>query len=162
MRFDPYDMSRLLPDWQSEAHVTLAPADSLLWARFLAWLRSGHFDRQLAVAATVHASTPLAVHADRVTSLSERENVARAFRRCVRDAYSDPPVRTSRIEVDASGVVAAEEIIDSITLRLHSPRPVTARGMARLRLLLADGGGPLYRYGRGDLEGRLTAAFVAL
>lgn len=47
-------------------------------------------------------------------------------------------------------------------LRLHSPRPVTARGMARLRLLLADGGGPLYRFGRGDLEGRLMAAFAAL
>jgi hypothetical protein len=48
------------------------------------------------------------------------------------------------------------------TLRLHSQRPVTARGMAELRLLLADGGGPLYRYGRGDLRGRLAAAFGSL
>jgi hypothetical protein len=53
-------------------------------------------------------------------------------------------------------------MIDDITLRLHSPRQVTARGMALLRILLADGGGPLYRYGRGDLYGKLTAAFTAL
>lgn len=35
-------------------------------------------------------------------------------------------------------------------------------GVARLRLLLADGAGPMYRYGRGDLEGRLGAALAAL
>ena len=155
-------MSRLLQDWQSEAHVTLAPADPMLWARFMAWLRSGHCDRQLSVGTTPEAGTPLAVHAGRLTSTREREDVARALRRCIRDAYCEPPFRTSRIQVDASAVVGAEEIIDSITLRLHSPRPVTARGMAQLRLLLADGGGPLYRYGRGDLEGRLRAAFSSL
>ena len=88
--------------------------------------------------------------------------MARAFRRCIKDAHSESPFRSSRIELNAPDVVAAEEIIDSITLRLHSPRPVTARGMARLRIVLADGSGPLYRYGRGDLEVRLTAAFAAL
>jgi hypothetical protein len=53
MRFDPFEMARLLPEWQSEAHVTLAPADSMLWARLVAWLRAGHYDRLLAVATTV-------------------------------------------------------------------------------------------------------------
>ena len=59
-------------------------------------------------------------------------------------------------------ITAAEDVIDQITLRLHSPRPVNARGMARLRLLLSDGDGPVYRFGRGDLEGRLGAALAAL
>ena len=49
-----------------------------------------------------------------------------------------------------------------MTLRLQSPRPVSARGMARLRLLLSDGVGPLYQFGRGDLAGRLGAALAAL
>jgi hypothetical protein len=53
-------------------------------------------------------------------------------------------------------------VIDAVTLRLHSPRPVAARGMARLRQLMSDGTGPMYRYGRGDLEGRLGAALAAL
>ena len=52
-------------------------------------------------------------------------------------------------------------MIDAITLRLHSPRSVSARGMARLRVVLADGCGPMYRDGRGDLTGRLGAAHAA-
>ena len=145
-----------------DAHLALAPADSLLWARIVAWLRAGHYDRRLSFGATVHAGMPLAIHAERLTSIREREGLARAFRRCVKDARSDSPFRSGRIEVNAPNIVAAENIIDSVTLRLHSPRPVSARGIARLRLLLTDGTGPLYRYGRGDLEGRLTAAFAAL
>jgi hypothetical protein len=39
---------------------------------------------------------------------------------------------------------------------------VNALGVARLRQLLSDGCGPLYRYGRGDLEGRLGAALAAM
>jgi hypothetical protein len=34
--------------------------------------------------------------------------------------------------------------------------------MARLRQVLADGTGPFYRYGRGDLNGRLGAALAEL
>jgi hypothetical protein len=36
----PVEVSRLLPEWQSESNFTLAPIDSLLWARIVAWLRS--------------------------------------------------------------------------------------------------------------------------
>ena len=68
----------------------------------------------------------------------------------------------SRIPVNAPNIVAAADVIDAVTLRLHSPRPVGARGVARLRRLLADGSGPLYRYGSGDLTGRLRAALAAL
>ncbi|GFG55541.1 hypothetical protein [Mycolicibacterium agri] len=53
-------------------------------------------------------------------------------------------------------------MIDAITLRLHSPRPVTAMGMARLRRLFADGAGPMYAGGRGDLDGRLDAVLDVL
>ncbi len=59
-------------------------------------------------------------------------------------------------------ITAAEHLIDQVTLRLHSPRPVSALGMARLRLILSDGTGPLYRFGRGDLAGRLGAALAEL
>ena len=69
---------------------------------------------------------------------------------------------SSRVPLNVPNIAAAEDRIDQVTLRLHSPRPVTARGVARLRLLLADGAGPMYRYGRGDLEGRLGAALAAL
>jgi hypothetical protein len=47
-------------------------------------------------------------------------------------------------------------------LLLHSPRPVRARGVARLRLLLSDGTGPLYRSGRGSLAAELRGVLAAL
>lgn len=162
MRFDPDDVSGLLPEWQSESQGTLAPADSLLWARVVAWLRPGHYDRRLSLGAIVHAATPLAFHAERLTSVRERESVARAFRRCIEDAHGGSAFRSVRPEINAGEIIAAENVIDDITLRLHTQRPVTARGMAELRLLLGDGGGPLYRYGRGDLRERLAAANSSL
>jgi hypothetical protein len=36
------------------------------------------------------------------------------------------------------------------------------RGMARLRILLADGRGPLYRSGAGSLNAALKGALAAL
>ena len=66
------------------------------------------------------------------------------------------------IPVHRAGVVAAEELIDDVTLVLHSPRPVRARGMARLRLLLSDGAGPLYRPGSGSLIAELRGVLAAL
>lgn len=162
MRPDPYDMSRPLPNWQSETHFAVPPADSLLWPRIVAWLRARHFDRRLAVGETFDAGTPMAIHAEKLTSVREREAIARAFRRSVRDAYSDSLFRSTRIEINAREIVGAEDVIDAVTLRLHSPRPVSAMGMARLRLVLGDRSSPLYRYGRGDLTARLSAAFAVL
>jgi len=40
--------------------------------------------------------------------------------------------------------------------------PVRARGMARLRILLSDGRGPLYRTGRGTLGAALRGVLAAL
>ena len=162
MRFDPDDASGLLPEWQSESQIMLAPAESQLWAR-----SSRGCDR-----ATTTAGSPSALPC---TPTLRWRFTPRDSPRCANGkAWPAPsaaastthtvgqPFRSVRPEIDAVHVVAAEDIIDDITLRLHSQRPVTALGMAELRLLLADGGGPLYRYGRGDLRGRLAAAFDSL
>ena len=61
-----------------------------------------------------------------------------------------------------ANIASAEALIDEVTLRLHAPHPVSARGRAQLRQLLSDGTGPLYRYGSGDLAGRLGAVLAAL
>ena len=132
-----------------------------LVARVIARLRTDKFDHQLAVGVPAPAGSALAVHQARLTSTAEREAIARSLRRAVRDAHTGA-VFSSRIPVHPRNVAAAEEVIDRITLRLHSPRPVSARGMARLRRVLSDGTGPLYWYGKGDLSGRLGAALAAL
>ncbi|HKP41858.1 hypothetical protein [Mycobacterium sp.] len=133
-----------------------------LAARFIAWLRAGKFDDLLAVGVPAPAGSALAVHQARLTSATEREAVARTLRQAVHEAHADGALLSPRIPVHPNNIAAAEELIDRITLQLHSPRPVGARGMARLRRVLSDGCGPLYRYGRGDLTGRLGAALAEL
>jgi hypothetical protein len=132
-----------------------------LVARVIARLRADKFDDQLAVGVPAPVGSALAVHQARLTSTAEREAIARSLRVAVRDAHAKVAF-SSRIPVHPRNVAAAEELIDRITLRLHSPRPVRARGMARLRRVLSDGAGPLYWYGKGDLTGRLGAALAEL
>jgi hypothetical protein len=131
-----------------------------LAARVTARLRGHHLDRQLAVGVPAAAGSALQVHQARLTSVAEREAIARALRQAVQDSGIAP--LSSRIPVHPTNVAAAEDLIDTITLRLHSPRPASARGMARLRLVLSDGCGPMYKFGQGDLRGRLGAALAAL
>jgi hypothetical protein len=133
---------------------------------FGAWLGSKVFarrlDREVEAGLRAHVGTSLALHVARLTSTREREQIARAFRRHVRDA--DRPYRglTSRVMVDRAGVLAARDLIDEVNLRLLSLHPVRARGMARLRLLLTDGAGPLYTPWSGSLAVELRGALAAL
>jgi hypothetical protein len=131
-------------------------------ARLIARLRAGKFDRLIAVGVRGAEGTPLAAHEERLTSVGEREAIARSLRQAVSDARGGGVLISSRVPLHIPNVTAAEDMIDAVTLRLHSPRPVSARGMARLRQVLADGTGPFYRYGRGDLNGRLGAALAEL
>lgn len=130
--------------------------------RVMARLHAARYDRMLAVGVAAVEGSPLAVHAARLMSVDERETIARSLRRTLDDARNRMAPASSRIQLNIPNIIAAGDRIDQVTQRLHSPRPVAARGIARLRILLADGAGPMYRYGRGDLEGRLGAAFAAL
>ncbi|MBY0289916.1 MAG: hypothetical protein K2X52_22660 [Mycobacteriaceae bacterium] len=149
--------SDVLPAREAEA----LPRPSL-WSRLTARLRADRYDRLLAVGVPAPEGSALAAHEARLTSTAEREAIARSLRATVADARGRGPLLTSRVPLHVPNIAAAEDVIDAITLRLHSPRPVSARGMARLRQILGDGAGPLYRYGRGDLRGRLGAALAAL
>jgi len=156
--------NRISPDLFSVAGEALgrtAAHRPSVVARVIARLRADKFDHQLAVGVPAPAGSALAVHQARLTSTTEREAVARSLRQAVNDARSGA-VFSSRIPLHSRNISAAEELIDRITLRLHSPRPVSARGMARLRRVLSDGSGPFYWYGKGDLAGRLGAALAAL
>ena len=125
-------------------------------------LRAPRFDRALAVGVPAPVGGALAAHAARLTSVAERQAVARALRRAVATRTTTPR-DTVRARADAPGQHrlgrGADRCGDTATA---CAQPVGARGMARLRQLLSDGTGPLYRYGRGDLAGRLGAALAAL
>ncbi len=133
-----------------------------LTARLIARLWAGKFDRLIAVGVRGTEGSAIAAHEERLTSVAEREAMARSLRQALIDARGGGILMSSRVPLHIPNVTAAEDMIDAVTLRLHSPRPVSARGMARLRQILTDGTGPLYRYGRGDLNGRLGAALAEL
>jgi hypothetical protein len=157
--------NKIPADVLSTAYATVRreaiPRPSLS-ARLAARLQAGRLDRLLAVGVPAPVGSALAAHEARLTSMAEREAIARSLRATVVDARGRGFVLSSRIPPHAPNITAAEDVIDAVTLRLHSPRPVSARGMARLRQILSDGTGPLYRYGSGDLRGRLGAALAAL
>lgn len=153
----PLDLVSIAGTVQREA---AAPRVSLT-ARLGARLRADKYDRMLAVGVQATPGSALQAHERRLTSTAERETLARALRAAVADSRDGAPL-SSRVPLNVPNISAAADVIDAITLRLHAPRPVSARGMARLRLILGDGSGPLYRYGRGDLAGRLGAALAAL
>ena len=130
--------------------------------RVIARVKANKFDRMLAVGVPAPEGSALALHAARLTSADEREAISLSLLSTVDDARNRDALISGRISLNVPNITAAQDRIDQVTLRLHSPRPVTSRGVARLRVLLADGAGPMYRYGRGDLEGRLGAALAAL
>jgi hypothetical protein len=138
------------------------PASAPLLTRLTARLLANSYDRKLASGAVVAPGTALAVHARRLITVAERESVARSFRTALREARKPLTPWTARSWTHRPNVNAAAGAIDAVTLHLHSPRPVSAEGMARLRLLLSDGTGPLYICGRGDLVSALRTALSAL
>ena len=157
--------NKISPDLFSSASDVLRRTTASrpsLRARMTARLRAQHLDRQLAVGVPAVAGSALAVHQARLTSVAEREAIARTLRQAVTEVRAGRGPMSSRVGLHSTNIEAAEDVIDAITLRLHSPRPVGARGMARLRAIMSDGCGPMYRYGRGDLSGRLGAALAAL
>lgn len=133
-----------------------------LTARIAAWTFAGRLDQQLALGFAGKPGTPLAAHARRLESPRERRSIACSFERTVADAHDGSAWRTGRIPLHRNNIRTAQDTVQVIIDRLRSPRPVQARGMARLRRVLADGGGPLYEFGAGDLDGRLRAALCAL
>lgn len=105
-------------------------------------MRAGQLDQQIETGARgsrVPADSALAAHLERITSRAEREQLAAAL-------------------LDAP----ASHLIDELARRLHDPSPVHARGMARLRMLLADRRGPFYRPGPGSLNSALQGVLAAL
>jgi hypothetical protein len=153
-RFDVLFLSQVNTPSVSLPRVTMG-------ARLAARMRAAKYDRMLAVGVRAPAGSALSAHEARLTSMAEREAVARALRRALTDAR-DGAGLSSRVPLNIPNLIAAEQVVDEVTLRLHSPRPVSARGMARLRRVLSDGSGPFYRFGHGDLRGRLGAALAAL
>lgn len=108
--------------------------------------------------------SPLALHVARLTSTHEREQFAQVLERMIRDAHAvrPPPTMSACVPLARARIVTAEPCLQKVIGRLRAPRPVSAHGVARLRLLLHDGFGPFYQLGSGDLVAELDSVLAAL
>jgi hypothetical protein len=166
----------------SEARV---PAS--ITARMVAKLFAPLLDRQLVAGAAPKPGSALAVHLTRSTSAAERLRLAAQLQNLLDtgDAWSSlvrrprpstpRPGRSPQANADClralwsspiplnwSGIEAASGLISQIRMRLQGADPVSARGIARLRILLSSSAGGLNPYSRRDLSAELRAVLDLL
>ena len=146
------------------AAQTPEPSARIPWsARLSARVFASRYDRQIEDCVQVMPGTALAAHTTRLTSRREREELARALRAALQAGKEPRGGSLSfRLPLQHAGIATAEDIVNEVTLRLHAPLPVRARGIARLRLLLSDGTGPLYNRNRGSVAAALRGVLAAL
>lgn len=133
--------------------------------RIAARLFAARYDRQVERGVSVRPGSALAVHVARLASDRERRQLADALGSVVHLAtHGTGGAITHEVPVRRAAIVATPVagVIDDVTVRLRGPEPVRERGVARLRLLLADGTGPLYRAGHGSLAAEIRGVLAAL
>jgi len=130
--------------------------------RLRARLFAARYDRQVDAGVTPIPGTALAVHYARLTAPQERAELSRTLRAAMSDAETGWRGLTPRVPVQAQAIRRAIGIVEDVAGRLAEPFPVRARGVARLRILLADGRGPLYRSGSGSLSAAMRGVLAAL
>ena len=115
-----------------------------LLAASVAKLRWRALDRELAGGADPSSSAALTQRALRLTRPRTRARLAQSVRDVIAAAGRPPAIPSSRIPPSRPEVPAARADLEAIASLLASDMPLYAEGVARLELLLTDGGGPLY------------------
>ncbi|MDF2830587.1 MAG: hypothetical protein K0R01_3870 [Mycobacterium sp.] len=131
-------------------------------ARLRARVFSYRYDCELEAGVDPAPGSALEVHGARLSSATERADLAHALRLVLHDAEAGTSLRQGRVPVRSDAVRRAADVIDSVIDRLESPSPTRVRGIARLRILIADGRGPLYRSDRGSVAAAMRGVLAAL
>ena len=130
--------------------------------RLVARIRRPALDRELAAGASPESSVALAVHARYLCRPEQRRLLARSLTE-IGAASRAPAARRLRAPIALHAVARARAELAAVVDRLAEAGPVDVRGVARIRDLLADGTGPLYRERRpGHLREELLAARRAM
>jgi|ERR1700677_3300595 len=126
------------------------------------YLRAGlcqrRLDRELAHGLSVDSSPEHELRAAQLTDRRSRVMLAGSLRRLVTNARSRPRGLSPVIASARGAILPCETAMLALAERIDSDTPVAAAGLARTRLLLADGCGPLYnRATRRSLQAELLA-----
>jgi hypothetical protein len=117
-------------------------------------------DLALAGGAPVEGDAALALRARRLTGLAHR----RALASTIEHVLAEPSRHSrQRVHARADQVADSHDELATLAHRLAEPAPVSARGVAQVRLLLTDGTGPLYnRHSDSSLCDRVESAVAQL
>jgi hypothetical protein len=130
--------------------------------RVRARVRGAALDRELARGVPQDASPAHALRARLLTRPSVARQLGDQLRRIIGQAY-EPAGRSARVRPSRERVVAVQDDLRFLASRLQSPLPARAPGIAKVRLLLSDGSGPLYyRDSAEDLATAVREAKSAL
>jgi hypothetical protein len=130
--------------------------------RVEARVRAHSLDRRLAAGEAPEGTPALFLRARRLIAPSTGHRLARAIDGLVRDLWS-PRVPRARIAASRSVARAVAGDLDAIARRLADPQPVAVAGVARVRMLLTDGAGPLFSDRIGDdLRAAIHSARIGL
>jgi len=131
--------------------------------RLLARIRAAELDVELAAGTSPESSVALALHAGHLCEPPQRRLLARSLRRVVAAAENQSASRV-KAPVCRPAVRRARSDLEAVIERLLAAGPVDVRGVARVRTLLADGGGPLYRgeCSGHELRDELSGVLAAL
>ena len=131
------------------------------WQRMRARMRATALDRMLAAGVSPESDVALALHAARVYGPPQRRLLARSLVRIAE--ASQNPSRRLAVPYGREAVHQVRAELAEVADRLGRDGPVSVHGVARVRLLLSDGSGPLYRATEPDqLLQELRSALVAL
>jgi hypothetical protein len=111
------------------------------------------FDRKLAEGEEAEGAPELRLRSRQLTAGAERRRLAGCLRKLLEEA-EDVRKRaplSPALPIQREVVLIWHESIMAIVGRLDRPMPVAAAGMARLRLFLTDGAGPLFNPTSGYL-----------
>ena len=127
-------------------------------------LYADRLDRALAAGVHPESDVLLALRAQRLACPRSRAELAGSIGRLLR-AADEPEHALTRAQSMAvlERVRATRYELEALVAHLLAPVPVSARGVALVRMLLRDGCGPLFRYeSRADLAAQVRRATDAL
>ena len=118
--------------------------------RVAARLRWGMLDRALMDGADPAASPLIAARTKQLTSVSIRTRIAVGLERLARS--TDSPRGRLRILPSRTAILGNRSELLELASMLRSPRPLYARGVAMLNVILTDATGPAYTDRRASLS----------
>lgn len=128
-------------------------------------MHSSQLDSELARGVPPETTIALALHAERLTRPAACRQLAQTIRRLIAAARPRPGGRAlvPLVPLRHEEIRDARPELEALADRLVAAGPVSARGVALVRVLLSDGAGPLYRRdSRIDLRAHLGRALAAL